>query len=66
MQVQIDGEESQVLRRILTSAWEELREEVHHSKGHEFRAELKHREATIERLLGKLEKARATSGLSSE
>lgn len=59
MQVELDGEESRLLHRILQAAVDDLRVEVHHSKGEDNRAELKHREAVIGRLLEKLDKARS-------
>jgi hypothetical protein len=56
MQLQLSFNELRVLRRILQSAFTDIRVEVRHSHGQDFKAGLRRREATIRDLLDKLEK----------
>ena len=56
MQLQLSFNELRVLKRILQSELGSLRVEVRHSKGFEFKAGLRRREATIRGLLDKLDR----------
>jgi len=56
MQLQLSFNELRVLRRILQAAFTDIRVEVRHSHGQDFKAGLRRREATIRDLLEKLDK----------
>jgi len=56
MQLQLSFNELRVLRKILQAAFTDLRVEVRHSHGQDFKAGLRRKEATIRDLLDKLEK----------
>lgn len=56
MQLQLSFNELRVLRRILQAAFTDIRVEVRHSHGQDFKAGLRRKEATIRDLLDKLEK----------
>jgi hypothetical protein len=54
-QIQLSPEEVLLLREILESYLGDLRAEVHHTETFEYRDTLKHKEATLEKLLQQLQ-----------
>jgi hypothetical protein len=53
--MQLSAEEALLLREIIESYLGDLRAEVHHTETVEYREGLKHREATLKKLLEQLE-----------
>ncbi len=54
MQIEISNEGRELLHDLLESALGEIRQEIHHTKTHEYRDKLKEREVVIRDLLAKL------------
>jgi hypothetical protein len=55
LQMQLSTEEALLLREILESYLGDVRDEVHHTDSFEYRDELKHKEATLKKLLQQLQ-----------
>jgi len=58
LQIQLSTEEVLLLREILESYMGDLRAEVHHTDTFEYREALKHKEATLKKLLQELHPTR--------
>lgn len=67
MQIQLSFNELRLLRRLLANTMGDLRVEIRHSRGAEFKTTLKRREAIIRGLLAKLDaEERRVAGINAE
>ena len=57
MRIELSDEEREVLQRLVAAALQDIRLEVRHSHESETRAELRHRENVLRRIVDKVEAA---------